>query len=96
MNKNEKEIYDSLQELSWVTMEIKTERDMLRKENEYLRELVHHLASRPAPYNPPQPNTLWPNTNTPKGCPKCGIGADGKAYGYVCSDSSCPTRVTCT
>lgn len=24
----------------------------LKKENEYLRELVNHLASRPAPYQP--------------------------------------------
>ena len=29
------------------------------------------------------------------GCLVCGIGADGKAYGYVCSRSDCPTRVTC-
>jgi hypothetical protein len=25
----------------------------------------------------------------------CGMGADGKAYGYVCNRSDCPTRVTC-
>ena len=30
-----------------------------------------------------------------RGCRVCGIGADGKAYGYVCSRSDCPTRVTC-
>ena len=29
------------------------------------------------------------------GCLVCGIGADGKAYGYVCPRSDCPTRVTC-
>ena len=30
-----------------------------------------------------------------RGCRVCGIGADGQAYGYVCSRSDCPTRVTC-
>lgn len=30
------------------------------------------------------------------GCRVCGIGADGKAMGYVCNRSDCPTRVTCT
>lgn len=30
-----------------------------------------------------------------KGCPVCGIGADGKPYGYVCTRNDCPTRVTC-
>ena len=30
-----------------------------------------------------------------KGCQVCGIGADGKPYGYVCNRDDCPTRVTC-
>lgn len=30
------------------------------------------------------------------GCRVCGIGSDGRAYGYVCSREDCPTRVTCT
>ena len=29
------------------------------------------------------------------GCPVCGLGADGKATGYVCSRGDCPTRITC-
>ena len=96
MNKIEKEIYASLQELSQVAMELKTERDMLRKENEYLKSLIEKLTEKSTPYiSPPQPNTWW-TSNTPKGCPKCGIGSDGKAYGYVCSDPTCPTKVTCT
>ena len=93
-------ILTALEKMEKEMAEIKlrlVELESLKKENEYLRELVHHLASRPAPYNPPQPNTWWPNTNTPiMGCPKCGIGSDGKPYGYVCSDPSCPTKVTCT
>ena len=28
------------------------ELELIEKENVYLRELVHHLASRPAPYQP--------------------------------------------
>jgi hypothetical protein len=31
-----------------------------------------------------------------RGCQVCGIGSDGRAYGYVCSRDDCPTRVTCT
>lgn len=37
--------------------------DELGTENKVLRELVHHLASRPAPYVPPTPYiqpTPWP------------------------------------
>lgn len=30
------------------------------------------------------------------GCPVCGIGADGKPMGYVCSNPRCPTRITCS
>ena len=29
------------------------------------------------------------------GCGACRIGADGKAYGYVCPRLDCPTKVTC-
>lgn len=29
-------------------------------------------------------------------CPVCGLGKDGKSMGYVCSNSNCPTRITCT
>jgi uncharacterized coiled-coil protein SlyX len=56
------EILAALQELNVVIAEIKTERDMLRKENEYLRALVQHLASRPAPQMPPpnQPDPYGP------------------------------------
>lgn len=44
---------------------------------------------------------LWWNPRTVKpvdinkGCSVCGIGADGKPYGYVCTRNDCPTRVTC-
>jgi DNA repair exonuclease SbcCD ATPase subunit len=63
----------------------------LEKENSFLRELVHHLASRPAPH----PNVIsTPNTYS-LGCYVCGVGADGKPMGYVCNRNDCPTRVTC-
>lgn len=35
------------------------------------------------------------NLDMNKGCPVCGIGADGKSYGYVCQRNDCPTKVTC-
>lgn len=30
-----------------------------------------------------------------QGCSVCGLGSEGKAWGYVCNNSGCPTRVTC-
>lgn len=41
------------------------------------------------------PNTIYPlKPDVPfqygKGCPKCGIGADGGPLGYVCNDPMCP------
>jgi hypothetical protein len=39
----------------------------------------------------------WPNTDKqwPRGCRVCGLGSDGKSYGYVCNRTDCPTAVTC-
>ena len=58
----QKEIIDSLKELNVAIAELKTERDMLLKENEYLKSLVHHLASRPTTYTPvpSQPDSYAP------------------------------------
>ena len=44
------------------------------------------------------PTETHPDTSPPryaKGCPVCGIGADGQPYGYVCNRADCPTQVTC-
>lgn len=49
-------------------------------------------------YNPSMPYgpITWPKIDTvTMGCSVCGLGSDGKAYGYVCSRNDCPTRVTC-
>ena len=62
-----------------------------------LKELKQRVDEFESPRTWPSPNTTWP-TIQPKvtmGCPICGIGADGKAYGYVCNRSDCPTRITC-
>lgn len=48
-------ILTTLEKMEKEMAEIKlrlVELEHLKKENEYLRELVHHLASRPAPYQP--------------------------------------------
>lgn len=48
-------IITALEKMEKEMAEIKlrlVELESLKKENEYLRELVHHLASRPAPYQP--------------------------------------------
>ena len=39
------------------------------------------------------PYTIKPGKKD--GCKICGIGSDGKAYGYVCIREDCPTRVSC-
>lgn len=39
---------------------------------------------------------VTPRFNQGRGCQVCGIGADGRAYGYVCSRGDCPTRITCS
>jgi hypothetical protein len=93
MNKQDKELLLSVQDLAQLAAELRTERDMLRKENEYLKSLVDHLAARPLPNPNWTPNVITkPNT---MGCSTCGLGADGKATGYVCYRTDCPTRVTC-
>ena len=46
--------------------------------------------AEPVPMPPFPPVSQWN-----RGCAVCGIGADGKAYGYVCPRSDCPTKVTC-
>ena len=46
--------------------------------------------AEPVPMPPFPPVSQWN-----RGCAVCGIGADNKAYGYVCPRSDCPTRVTC-
>lgn len=41
--------------------------------------------------------TNWPNTipQWPRGCSVCGLGSDGRSYGYVCNRTDCPTAITC-
>lgn len=34
-----------------------------------------------------------PDQYEPKGCSVCGLGNNGKAYGYVCPRNECPTKV---
>jgi len=46
------EIMKELVVLTEAVQNAKERLDALQKENEALRELVHHLASRPAPYVP--------------------------------------------
>lgn len=58
------EIMSALQELNVAIAELKTERDMLHKENVYLRELVHKFATRPATFGP-APMTNLPNYPEP-------------------------------
>jgi FtsZ-binding cell division protein ZapB len=49
------EIIKELAVLTEAVQNAKERLDALQRENEALRELVHHLASRPAPYQPKDP-----------------------------------------
>jgi hypothetical protein len=57
-------------------------------------------AQRPAPSvypaidDSPVPPLDKAPSYAPTGCRVCGIGADGKAYGYVCNNDKCPVKVT--
>ena len=55
-----------------------------------LRDALAEPVQEPAPMPPFPPVSQWK-----RGCAVCGLGADGKAYGYACPRSDCPTRVTC-
>ena len=60
--------------------------------NDLIAELDAALAE------PQEPAIPWGKAigvEQKRGCRVCGIGADGKAFGYVCSRSDCPTRITC-
>lgn len=53
--------------------------------------LLKIIESLSAPKYPTFPVTSpYPSPPYTKGCPKCGIGADGGSLGYVCNDPSCP------
>lgn len=44
---------------------------------------------------PELPWKPWKPVELGRGCQVCGIGADGKASGFVCTRGDCPTRFTC-
>ena len=66
-----------------------TKREMLAVADAFIRG--KRAALRAALAEPQE--TPW-KTWKP-GCQVCGIGADGKAIGYVCTRGDCPTRITC-
>ena len=47
------------------------------------------------PVEPIEPTPTFHVEPLKWGCGVCRIGADGKAYGYVCPRLDCPTKVTC-
>jgi hypothetical protein len=60
------------------TTQLKTERDELKAEVERMKGVTRSGSG----------------TATYTGCLACGIGADGKAYGYVCPRQDCPIRIS--
>jgi hypothetical protein len=93
MKMKKKEIIKELDILTEKVRHAQERMDVVQKENEYLKSLVNQLASRI-----PHPTPTWVQHSPvplPKGCSTCGLGADGKVYGYVCNRTDCPTKVTC-
>lgn len=71
---------------------LKSEIDVLQGR---IFSLEARLNSMQGPRNPFNDYPSWvPRAGL--GCPVCGVGADGKPMGYVCTNPNCPTRVTCT
>jgi hypothetical protein len=59
--------------------------------NQAIKDAAERQSTMPWDQPVPQKWKSYPH----RGCQVCGIGADGKAYGYVCNRDDCPTRVTC-
>jgi hypothetical protein len=59
--------------------------------NQAIKDTVQHQPIMPRDQPVPQKWESYPY----RGCQVCGMGADGKAYGYVCNRSDCPMKVTC-
>jgi hypothetical protein len=59
--------------------------------NQAIKDAAERQSTMPWDQPVPQKWESYPH----RGCQVCGIGADGKAYGYVCNRDDCPTRVTC-
>jgi hypothetical protein len=68
--------------------------DLQRQINELRERLDRALHQWPIPHLPApyMPQAVPP---FPRGCPVCGIGANGEVMGYVCPRMDCPTRITC-
>ena len=63
------------------------------KEKEKALSLLR--AALAEPVEPTSIPTFPPVSQWKQGCAVCGIGADGKAYGYVCPRLDCPIKITC-
>ena len=59
-------------------------------------EQVYHCGYRDALRDLDNKRVYSDQEKAHHGCRVCGIGCDGRAYGYVCSREDCPTRVTYT
>ena len=68
-----------------------TYKEMLEKFRE-LEDRLRALESQHIKFGP----GFIPDTRSwPQGCSVCGLGSDGKSYGYVCNRTDCPTAITC-
>lgn len=88
-----------------------TDREVMRQALDVLEDLhEHHPSKCDEPINAlraalaqqaepvVEPAIPWGKTigaEQKRGCRVCGIGADGRVVGYVCSRGDCPTKMTC-
>jgi hypothetical protein len=78
-------VSEQQQELRCVISDLRTEIKAIKAERDALKAEVERLKGV---------TRSGSGTATHTGCLACGIGADGKAYGYVCPRSDCPIRIS--
>lgn len=79
-------------------MELKVENDQLKERIKFVEkqnlELLRIIKQREIV--PVQPNPYSYSWKIPANlCSVCGLDFNGRSMGYVCTNSKCPTAVTC-
>ncbi len=79
--------------------EIQNRKDLearVKEQAALILQLQKEIARLESTYKFPFPFPSAPVTSPyQRGCPVCGIGADGGALGYVCNRTDCPSAIRC-
>ena len=95
------QLTEKIYELVAEAMKLKGENEQLRERIKFLEKQNFELLklSTMRTYEPVQPNYIpvspWKMNEPAKNvCSVCGMNFDGKAWGYVCTNSKCPSAIT--